>query len=159
MSRIRDSTGPAGLTATLYLARLLRSVTVICAQDGRSRLIPKTGNLIHFPDGLFGPHLLDLMRHAAKMYGAVLQTGTVRSVQKLCDIFDIATDNRTETANNIVFVTSVFNQSPLSSADRHQALSRGLIRYYHVCDACEFRNQRTAVLGNAEHGACEARFI
>ena len=37
--------GPAGLTAALYLARFLRSVVVMDAQQGRTALIPETHNL------------------------------------------------------------------------------------------------------------------
>ena len=109
--------GPAGLTAALYLARFMRSVTVIDAQDGRSTLIPKTHNLGAFPSGISGPNLLALMRQTAAGYGAVLETGTVRAVQKLGEVFHVATDNKTETARTIVFATGVFNHRP-SLSDR-----------------------------------------
>ncbi|MFN4129279.1 MAG: NAD(P)/FAD-dependent oxidoreductase, partial [Paracoccaceae bacterium] len=152
--------GPAGLTAALYLARFLRSVTVFDAQDGRARLIPKTHNLAPFPDGISGRDLLDRMRTHAELYGATVEPGTVRSVEKLGDRFDVTTDIRTVTARTVIFATGVFNhRPPLSAEDHTQGLARGLIRYCPVCDAHEVRDRRIAVLGNGEHGAREARFL
>jgi thioredoxin reductase (NADPH) len=152
--------GPAGLTAALYLARFLRTVTVFDAQDGRARLIPKTHNLAPFPDGISGLDLLHRMRMHAELYGATIEPGTVRRVEKLDGVFHITSDNRPEMARTVIFATGVFNHRPPLSRDDHaQGLVRGLIRYCPVCDAYEVRNKRIAVLGNGEHGAKEARFI
>ena len=152
--------GPAGLTAALYLARYLRNVTVIDAQEGRGRLIPKTHNLSPFPQGISGLVLLDRMRSHAELYGATLETGTVSSVKKHGDGFQITTDRGTETARTVIFACGVFNhRPPLSRADHEQGLARGLIRYCPVCDAFEVRDKRIAVLGNDAHGFEEASFI
>ena len=152
--------GPAGLTAALYLARFLRSVAVFDAEDGRARMIPKTHNVAPFPDGISGQDLLDRMRLHATMYGATIEPGTVRKVEKLGGVFHIETDNRAETAHRVIFATGVFNhRPPLPPEDHAQGLVRGLIRYCPVCDAHEVRDARIAVLGNAEHGAREARFL
>lgn len=152
--------GPAGLTAALYLARFLRSVTVFDAQDGRARLIPKTHNLSPFPDGISGQDLLDRMQTHAEIYGASVEPCVVRKVEKLADGFHITTDIRTVMARKVIFATGVFNhRPPLSAEDHDQGLSHGLIRYCPVCDAYEVRNRRTAVLGNGDHGAKEALFL
>lgn len=152
--------GPAGLTAALYLARFLRSVTVIDAQDGRAQLIPKTHNLAPFPDGISGLDLLGRMRGHACQYGAVVEPGTVRSVAKQDGVFHITTDSRTLMARTVIFATGVFNHRPsLSSGQHAQGLALGLIRYCPVCDAYEVRDKRIAVLGHGDHGTKEARFI
>lgn len=152
--------GPAGLTAALYLARFLRSVTVFDALDGRARSIPKTHNLAPFSDGISGQDLLGRMRAHAELYGASLEAETVRKVEKRGDGFHIMTDNRTETARTIIFAMGVFNhRPPLSLEDHALGLERGLIRYCPVCDAYEVRERRIAVFGNGDHGANEARFL
>lgn len=152
--------GPAGLTAALYLARFLRSVTVFDAQDGRASLIPKTHNLAPFPDGISGQELLDRMQTHAEHYGAVVESGTVRKVEKLANGFHVTTDILSVRARTVIFATGVFNhRPPLSAEDHDQGLARGLIRYCPVCDAYEVRNRRIAVLGNGDHGAREARFL
>lgn len=152
--------GPAGLTAALYLARFLRSVTVFDAQDGRTRMIPQTHNLAPFPDGISGRDLLDRMRSHAQLYGAAIETGTVGAVEKEGDAFHITTDRRVETARNVIFASGVFNhRPPVSIKDHERGLAGGLIRYCPVCDAYEIRGKRIAVLGSGEHGFEEARFL
>ncbi|MBQ2260515.1 MAG: NAD(P)/FAD-dependent oxidoreductase [Loktanella sp.] len=152
--------GPAGLTAALYLARFLRSVTVFDAQDGRATLIPRTRNLAGFPEGIAGPDLLYRMRGHAELYGAFITPATVRKVEKHGQVFYVTTGQQIATARNIIFATGVFNhRPPFSREDHEQGLLHGLIRYCPVCDAYEVQNKRIAVLGNGAHGAKEARFI
>lgn len=152
--------GPAGLTAALYLARFLRGVTVFDAHDGRAGLIPKTHNLAPFPDGISGADLLARMRAHAEIHGATFERGTVRSVVKLGDVFNITTDNQSHWARTVIFATGVFNhRPPLSRQDHDRGLAQGLIRYCPVCDAYEVRGRRIAVLGNGDHAAREARFV
>lgn len=152
--------GPAGLTAALYLARFLRSVTVIDAADGRARMIPTTHNLGPFPDGISGIDLLNRMQAHAELYGAMIEPGTVISVKKQSDVFLIATSRRIETARRVIFACGVFNhRPPLPERVHDQGLVRGLIRYCPVCDAHEVRGKRIAVLGSGTHGLEEARFI
>ncbi|MBR2656858.1 MAG: NAD(P)/FAD-dependent oxidoreductase [Loktanella sp.] len=152
--------GPAGLTAALYLARFLRSVTVFDAQDGRAGLIPRTRNLAGFPEGIAGLDLLQRMRSHAELYGASITPATVRKVEKHDQVFYVTTGQQIATSRNIIFATGVFNhRPPFSREDHAQGLLRGLIRYCPVCDAYEVQSKRIAVLGNGEHGSNEARFI
>lgn len=152
--------GPAGLTAALYLARFLRSVTVFDAEEGRARTIPKTHNLAPFPEGISGRDLLYRMRSHAELYGALIEHGTVNTVERQGDGFQVTTDRRVEIARNVIFASGVVNhRPPLSVSDHDRGLARGLIRYCPVCDAYEIRGKRIAVLGSGAHGLAEARFI
>lgn len=152
--------GPAGLTAALYLARFLRSVKVIDAQEGRARMIPETHNLGPFPDGISGDELLRRMRSHAELYGAAIETGRVRSVERQGDVFRVTTDRQVESGRHVILACGVFNhRPPLSPADHERGLSRGLIRYCPVCDAYEIRDMRVAVLGEGEHAFHEAQFL
>lgn len=152
--------GPAGLTAALYLARFLRSVTVFDTGDGRARMIPKSHNLTGFPDGISGVELLDRMRAHAERYGAVIETEKVSVVEKRGEAFHVTTDRRVETSRNVIFASGVSNhRPPLSVHDHDRGLSLGLIRYCPVCDAYEVRDKRIAVLGSGAHGFAEASFI
>lgn len=152
--------GPAGLTAALYLARFLRSVTVFDAQEGRAQMIPRTHNMASFPDGISGRELLDRMRSHAELYGAAIETGTVGAVERQGELFHITTDRGVETAHSVIFASGVFNhRPPLSIEDHDRGLARGLIRYCPVCDAYEIRDKHIAVLGGGAHGFDEACFI
>lgn len=152
--------GPAGLTAALYLARFLRSVTVFDAQEGRARMIPKTHNMGPFPDGISGLDLLDRMRSHAQTYGAIIKNERVSHVSKENGVFQVTTKQGVEEARCVIFAVGVFNhRPPLLTADHDQGLSRGLLRYCPVCDAYEVRGKRIAVLGSGQHGLAEAHFI
>jgi len=152
--------GPAGLTAALYLARFLRSVTVFDAEDGRALKIPKSHNIAAFPEGISGRDLLDRMRRHAELYGAVVKAGTVHTVERKGDVFYITTDDTIAVARYVIFATGVFNhRPPLSQPDHDDGLARGLIRYCPVCDAHEIRDKRIAVFGRGAHAMEEASFI
>ncbi|MCF7701948.1 NAD(P)/FAD-dependent oxidoreductase [Loktanella sp. M215] len=152
--------GPAGLTAALYLARFLHSVTVFDARGGRARMIPKTHNFAPFPDGISGPDLLDRMQSHAERYGAVIETCTVEAVERQDDGFCVTTDRGSETARYVIFAAGVVNhRPPLPDPVHDRGVARGLIRYCPVCDAYEVRDKRIAVLGSGTHGLAEARFI
>ena len=152
--------GPAGLTAALYLARFLRSVTVFDAQEGRARMIPKTHNMGPFPDGISGLDLLERMRSHAQTYGAIIKNERVSHVSKENGVFQVTTKQGVEEARCVIFAVGVFNhRPPLLTADHDQGLSRGLLRYCPVCDAYEVRGKRIAVLGSGQHGLAEAQFI
>lgn len=152
--------GPAGLTAALYLARFLRSVTVIDAQNGRAAMIPNTHNMAAFPAGISGHNLLARMRVHAELSGASVEHAFVRSIEKKGEIFEISTNVTATMARNVILATGVFNHRPFLSKQVHdQGIERGLIRYCPICDAREIQGKRIAVLGNTTHGFDEASFI
>jgi thioredoxin reductase (NADPH) len=152
--------GPAGVTAALYLARFLRTVTVIDAQNGRARMIPMTHNLGAFPNGISGLKLLERMQSHATEYGVTARTEMVSSVDAENDSFQITTRSGVFAALTVIFATGVTNhRPPLAIKDHDAGLARGLIRYCPVCDGFEIRDKRIAVLGSGNHGFNEARFI
>lgn len=152
--------GPAGLTAALYLARFLRSVTVFDAAEGRARMIPQTNNLSPFPGGISGRDLLARMQSHAERYGAEIVAGTVDGIERQGGAFNVRAGPRVETARSLILATGVFNhRPPLSREDHERGVAAGLIRYCPVCDGFEVRDKRIAVLGGGTHGFDEARFI
>ena len=60
--------GPAGLTASIYLGRFRRRVTVIDKGWSRAEWITLSHNLPGFPNGIAGPALLEAMRAQARLY-------------------------------------------------------------------------------------------
>ena len=73
--------GPAGLTATIYLARYRRTVLVTDGGKSRAALIPKSHNYPGFK-GIAGPELLARLREQAQMYGAVIHDREVDSLRR-----------------------------------------------------------------------------
>jgi len=69
--------GPAGLTASIYLARFHLRIAVIDAGESRARLIPRTRNHAGYPGGIPGAVLLDRMRAQAAEFGVQVRHGSV----------------------------------------------------------------------------------
>ena len=83
-------TGPAGLTAAIYLARFHLSVTLVDGGRSRAALIPLTRNHAGFPDGINGEELLGLMREQAARYGAMREPKRVTHLAKQAEHFVVS---------------------------------------------------------------------
>ncbi|WP_338054898.1 NAD(P)/FAD-dependent oxidoreductase [Sphingobium terrigena] len=152
--------GPAGLTAATYLGRFLRTTLVIDAGAGRAASIPRTHNLVGFPEGISGEDLLLRMRQHADRYGAELVSDVARSITQSENGFVVGISSRTVEARTVLLAPGVANHRPkLAQAAHDKGVLRGLIRYCPICDAYEVRGKRVAVLGCSEHGAAEALFV
>ena len=151
--------GPAGLTSAIYLGRFFRSVLIIDKGWSRAEWIPRSHNLPGFPQGVEGPVLLDHMRSQARLYGAVLRSGQVDSLERTeHGLFAASLDGAAVTARTVILATGVLeNKPPLAHVA--EAVKRGLIRTCPICDGYESRGKSVAVMGSGEHAAAEALFL
>jgi thioredoxin reductase (NADPH) len=150
--------GAAGLTAAVYLGRYRRRALVI--DDGGSRIakIPRTRNVIGFPDGIEGPDLLERMRVHAGRFGAQLELGHVERLQRHELGFEAAAGSRVVHARTVLLATGARDMEP-DLPGLAPALKAGVVRYCPICDGYETRGQRVAVLGREGHGLRESLFV
>jgi thioredoxin reductase (NADPH) len=151
--------GPAGLVAAVYLGRYRRSAVLV--DDGASRLarIPKTRNVIGFPDGIAGSDLLERMRTHAALFGTVLEMGRIERIEKLeGGGFEGVAGSRRLRARTVLLATGACDVEP-AIPGLAPALKHGVVRYCPVCDGFETQNQRVAVMGRELHGLREAAFV
>ncbi len=151
--------GPAGLMAAVYLARFRRRVLVI--DDGGSRLgmIPKTRNVMGFPDGIAGAELLERMRAHAIRFGVPLQQGRAHGLERRADgSFEVTAGTRRLRAGFVLLATGARDVAP-EIAGLEASLQAGQVRYCPVCDGFETQGQRVAVLGREIHGVRESAFL
>ena len=153
--------GPAGLTAAIYLARFLRSVTVVDAGSSRAQWIPTSHNHAGFPDGINGPELLRRMAEQAERYGTIIHRGNVDHITVADGGFRVEAGNTRITSRAVLIAAGTTNNRPplLDEPAHDAAVVAGLLRYCPVCDGFEARGQRIAVLGSDKHGAAEAQFL
>jgi thioredoxin reductase (NADPH) len=154
--------GPAGLTAALYLARFLRTVTVVGEGDSRAARIPRSHNIPGMAQGIGGTELLDRHIEQVGAYGIVPTIGTVVSVDPAGEGFLAACmtpgGETRITARTVLVATGVRDRDPALD-DVGAAIMRGLVRHCPVCDAFEVVGQDVAVLGNGPAAVGEAVFM
>lgn len=81
--------GAAGLSCALFLARAGISVAVFDAGQSSLRRVAKVNNYLGFPDGVGGGELLERGRRQAERFGARFFDGTIGSVKRREDGFDV----------------------------------------------------------------------
>jgi len=151
--------GPAGLTASIYLGRFRRRVTVIDKGWSRAEWITLSHNLPGFPNGIAGPALLEAMRAQARLYGASLRTSIVETLCRTDDgRFTATVDGEDFSASTVLLATGVIENKP-PVPHLADAVKRGLIRICPICDGYEAIGKRVAVLGSGEHAAAEALYM
>jgi thioredoxin reductase (NADPH) len=151
--------GAAGLAAGMYLGRYRRKVLVIDDQGSRLSLIPKTRNVLGFPDGIAGPELLERMRLHALRYGVSVEQGRVERLQKRGDgMFEAAAGSERFLARKVLLATGARDVEP-DIPGLAPSLKAGQVRYCPVCDGFETQGQRVAVLGKEIHGLRESVFV
>lgn len=151
--------GAAGLSAAMYLGRFRRKVLVIDDGGSRVAMIPRSRNVLGFPDGIAGADLLERMRLHAERYGATRELGRVERLDLLEDgSFEAVAGSRCLRARKVLLATGARDVEP-DLPGLGPALKAGQVRYCPVCDGYETQGRRVAVLGREVHGLREAAFV
>src|SRR3712207_4574380 len=153
--------GPAGLTATIYLARFHLDILVVDEGKSRAGWIPCSHNHAGYPDGINGKELLELMRTQAQKYGSKIETGRVHRLDRADDgLFDADYGAGQVRARSVLLATGLTNRRPPMDIELHDdAMARGLIRYCPICDGYEVTDKRVGIIGSGGHGVAEAAFL
>ncbi len=160
-------TGPAGLTASLYLARGDLSVVAFKDKEGSNLLkVPRIANLYGFPGGISGPELIQLGERHAKKYGAQLLSEEVLSC-KDCSLMGPAEQKKYKGAKFLVKTQkALYPTRTVVIASGMQIRSGGIeneFKYFGkgvaVCVACDgpfFKKKKVMVVGAGNLAANEA---
>lgn len=145
--------GPAGLTAALYLGRFRRLVVLVDSGSSRASWIPKTHNLIGFPQGISGPDLLEHMRAQAALHDVRFVSGEVDSLRRKDGKFHASFGDTIVSADHVLLATGGLDVEPELAGIR-EAVKAGLVRYCPICDAFEAKGRRVALIA---YGRCRIR--
>ena len=152
--------GPAGLTASIYLARFHLRIMVIDAGNSRALWIPCTHNHAGCPDGISGDELIGRMKAQAQRYGAAIECERVTRLDRIEGGFCAAWGSGSAAARTILLATGTQNRRPPMDEGLHdEALARGLIRYCPICDGYEVTDKKVGVIGSGANGVAEAVFL
>jgi len=153
-------TGPAGLTAAIYLARAGLAPLVIEGPEPGGQLTTTTEveNFPGFPDGIMGPELMDNMRKQAQRFGAEFRSGWVTKADLSKRPFTLTVDGKEELQAQTVIVSTGASAKYLGIPGEKDNVGRG-VSTCATCDGFFFRGKKIIVIGGGDSAMEEANFL
>lgn len=153
-------TGPAGLTAAIYLARANLNPLVIEGNEpgGQLTLTTEVENFPGFPDGIMGPELMENMRKQAEKFGAEFVRKWVEKVDLTGDVFKLQVDGMDELQTKSLLVSTGASAKMLGIPGETENIGHG-VSTCATCDGFFFRGKKIIVVGGGDSAMEEANFL
>ena len=153
-------TGPAGLTAAIYLARANLNPLVIEGPEPGGQLTTTTEveNFPGFPEGIMGPELMANMRKQAERFGAEFRSGWVNSVDMSQRPFKLQVEGLGELVAETLIISTGASAKYLGIPGEKDNVGRG-VSTCATCDGFFFRGKKIIVIGGGDSAMEEAHFL
>ena len=149
--------GPAGITASLYMVRAGLKVLIISKNQSALDKAEKIENYYGFEEPISGKELNEIGIKQAKNIGAEYLEKEVISIKYLESGYEVIVANQGKdekyTAKTIVLATGTNRNRPNIKGIK-EFEGKG-ISYCAICDAAFFRNKNVGVLGNGDYAVGE----
>lgn len=151
--------GPAGLTAAVYIARAGYSPLVIegVPAGGQLMITTEIENFPGFPDGISGPELISNMKKQAERFGTEFLMKEVTTVDFKSYPFKIFAEDMEYIAKTVIIATgaqAIYLDLPSVETFKGRGISACA-----TCDGFFFRDAVIFVIGGGDTAAEEALFL
>ncbi|MDQ0197967.1 thioredoxin-disulfide reductase [Neobacillus ginsengisoli] len=153
-------TGPAGLTAAIYLARANLSPLVIEGPEpgGQLTLTTDVENFPGFPEGIMGRELMQNMRRQAEYFGAKFERGWVKKVDFSNNPFTLTVEGIGVLKTQSLIISTGASAKLLDIPGERENIGRG-VSTCATCDGFFFRGKKIIVVGGGDSAMEEANFL
>ena len=151
--------GPAGISAALYLQRSGKVQTVVISKGiGALAKAEKIENFYGFPEPISGRELHENGIEGAKRLGVQFIEEEVVSLSYNAEMHPIvSTTQQDHSADAVLIATGTSRKTvPIKGLKEHEGKG---VSYCAVCDAFFFRKKPVCVIGNGEYAVHEAEVL
>ncbi|WP_017378923.1 thioredoxin-disulfide reductase [Paenisporosarcina sp. TG-14] len=153
-------TGPAGLTAAIYLARANMNPIVIEGDQpgGQLTLTTEVENFPGFVDGVMGPELMVNMRKQAERFGAEFKNGWVTEVNLSEKPFKLTVSGLGEIVTESLILSTGASAKLLQIPGEKENIGTG-VSTCATCDGFFYRGKKVIIVGGGDSAMEEANFL
>lgn len=152
-------TGPAGLTAAIYVARSGYKPVVFTGMQPGGQLTTTTEveNFPGFPHGIMGPKLMEDMKAQGERFGSEFIADNVTKVDFSRWPLEVSTDSETFLAGAVIISTGATAKT-LGLPQEAELMGKG-VSTCATCDGFFYRNKTVAVAGGGDTAMEEATYL
>lgn len=153
--------GPAGLTASIYLSRARLNPILIAGINWGGQLMSTTivENFPGFPEGIMGPELMNRMLRQAESFGTQVFFENVSKIDKLKNNkFLVRTEENKEFVSKSILIATGASPRTLNIPGEKEFWAKG-VSTCATCDGAFFRDKVVAVVGGGDSAMEEANFL
>jgi len=154
--------GPAGLTAALYVARANMAPLVFEGPEPGGQLTTTTEveNYPGFPHGVQGPEMMELFKKQAERFATDIRYGWVTKVDFSGPVHKVwVDDGKVEIHANTVIIATGASAKWLGLESEQKYRSIGGVSACAVCDGFFYRGKDVAIVGAGDTAAEEATYL